>query len=254
MDQLLARGEKAFRPGILAEANHNFLYVDEINLLPDHLTDDILDSAASGWHTVEREGFSLTHPARFMLVGTMNPEEGELRPQLLDRLPLSVHVETLRDAAQRVEIAKRNLAFSNDPTAFKTLFTESDAEIRSNIADAQTNLSQVSLPEYQLESVAEMCIALNIDGQRPEIAIAHTAMAMAAYHKRKTVDEADLNEACIYALSHRTRDGGFEPPATSDEITAALDQALKQKRGHKDESQAIQMAATASATSEKKSP
>lgn len=252
MDQLLAQGKKAFRPGILAEANHNFLYIDEINLLPDHLTDDILNSAASGWHTVEREGFSLTHPARFMLVGTMNPEEGELRPQLLDRLPLSVQVETIRDAAQRVEIAKRNIAFSNDPTTFRDTFAELDAEIRSNITDARSNLPNAGLPEYQLESAAEMCIALNIDGQRPEIAIAHTAMAMAAYYKRQTVDEADLHEACIFALSHRTRDGGFEPPATPDEITAALKQALKQKEGHKNETQHIQMTAKSKSTSKKK--
>lgn len=254
MDQLLAQGEKAFRPGLLAEANHNILYIDEINLLPDHLTDNILDAAASGWHTVEREGFSITHPARFMLVGTMNPEEGELRPQLLDRLPLSVQVETIRDVNQRVEIAKRNLTQSSDPHTFQETFKQSDAQLREDIIAARSQLKQIALPEYQLEAVAEVCISLNIDGQRPEIAIAHTAIATAAFYKRKAVVEEDLKEACIFALSHRTRDGGFEPPATPDEIATALEQALSKKASQKSSSQDHITLDTSDTAPKKKSP
>ncbi len=243
MDRLLTQGQKAFRPGLLAEANQNFLYVDEINLLPDHITDDILDASASGWHTVEREGFSLTHPARFMLVGTMNPEEGDLRPQLLDRLPLSVMVETIRDVSQRVEITRRNLSFSADPGEFARQYEQADAQIHLDILAARMTLSDVGLPVYQLESVADMCVALKVDGQRPEMAIVRAATAIAAYRKHNLIDEVDLKEACELALAHRTRDGGFESPATHDEIADSLDRALQKFEGKKEAGTPIRFAA-----------
>jgi Mg-chelatase subunit ChlI len=227
MERMLTQGQKAFQPGLLARANHNILYVDEINLLPDHVTDDILDAASLGWNTVEREGFSVTHPAHFVLVGSMNPEEGELRPQLLDRLPLSVHLETIRDADQRVAIIENNLTFSEDPEGFREKFSDREREVARRISDAQGRLSEVGIDDRHLRAVALACIDLKVDGQRPEIIITRTAMALAAFRDHRDADENDLLDACTFTLAHRTRDGGFEPPASREEIREALERALK---------------------------
>jgi Mg-chelatase subunit ChlI len=230
MEKMLSRGEKAFQPGLLAQANHNILYVDEINLLPDHITDDILDAASLGWNTVEREGFSVTHPAHFVLVGSMNPEEGELRPQLLDRLPLSVHLKTLKDVDQRVEVVRNNLGFARDPEGFRSRYAEMDREVARNILRARDALPSTGIDELLLRAAAEMCVELKADGQRPEIIITRTAMTLAAYRGHRDVDQDDLFDACRFTLSHRTREGGFEPPATEEEIRAALDRALSRIR------------------------
>jgi Mg-chelatase subunit ChlI len=227
MGKMLSEGEKAFQPGILAEANGNVLYVDEINLLPDHIADDILDAAASGWSTVEREGFSVTHPARFVLVGTMNPEEGELRPQLLDRLPLSVSLETIEDPEQRVAIITRNLAAARDHDGLREEYADEERELSEKIAAARETLPSVGIHSSHLLATAEACVALGVDGHRPEIVITRTAIALAAFHGRDRVDPEDVRTASFLALGHRTRGGGFEPPATRDEIGKAFDSAFR---------------------------
>jgi len=226
MEKMLGAGEKAFQPGLLADANQNVLYVDEINLLPDHIADDILDAAASGWSTVEREGFSITHPARFVLVGTMNPEEGELRPQLLDRLPLAVNLETLTDPEARVEIVKRNLTAARDPEAIRRRFAEEERDLAERILRARAGVAGVGIREPHLLAVARACVALEVDGHRPEIIIARTALALAAFADHAVVARSDLETASNLTLGHRTRGGGFEPPATREQIREALDTAL----------------------------
>ena len=237
VETLLSKGQKTFIPGLLADANHNILYVDEINLLPDNVIDDLLDATASGWNVVEREGFSVKHPAQFVLVGTMNPEEGELRPQLLDRLPLSVSLETINNEEQRVEIIKRNLSFSQDSDGFYQMFFEEDEVLKKKISQAKIRLKDVNIMEHQLKSIASTCIDLKVDGQRPEIIITRTAITAAAFHERESVEDQDILDACIFALSHRSRDGGFEPPAKIDEIESTLVSALKksQKYAHDSE-------------------
>jgi Mg-chelatase subunit ChlI len=230
MGRMLGEGEKAFQPGILAEANGNVLYVDEINLLPDHIADDILDAAASGWSTVEREGFSVTHPARFVLVGTMNPEEGELRPQLLDRLPLSVTLETIDDPKLRVEIITRNLAAARDHDGLREEYAAKEGELSGRIAAARRALTGVGIHTAHLLATAEACVALGVDGHRPEIVITKTAIALAAFNGRDRVEPEDVQAASLLALGHRTRGGGFEPPATRDEIGKAFDAAFRKHR------------------------
>ncbi len=234
MEKMLTYGEKAFQPGLLALANHNFLYVDEINLLPDHVTDDILDAASLGWNSVEREGFSITHPSHFILVGTMNPEEGELRPQLLDRLPLSVALSTIQNEDDRVEIIRRNLTSTQDSDRFRHQFADQEEDIRSKIVAAQNRLHWVGIEEYQLRTIAAACIKLKVDGHRPEIIISRTALTLAAYRDHETVTEDDLFDATKFTLSHRTRDGGFEAPATEKEIKSTLDEALSKQTKQKD--------------------
>jgi len=227
MERMLGAGETAFQPGLLAEANQNVLYVDEINLLPDHIADDILDAAASGWSTVEREGFSITHPARFVLVGTMNPEEGELRPQLLDRLPLAVNLETIEDPELRVEIVKRNLAAAGDPASLHREFAEEERDLADRILRARESLPATGIREAHLLGVARACVALGVDGHRPEIVITKASLALAAFSGRTVVERTDIETAGTLALGHRTRGGGFEPPATPEDIRAALAEALE---------------------------
>ncbi|RMH69662.1 MAG: hypothetical protein D6675_11970 [Gemmatimonadetes bacterium] len=233
MEKMLSEGQKAFQPGLLATANHNFLYVDEINLLPDHITDDILDAASLGWNTVEREGFSISHPARFILVGTMNPEEGELRPQLLDRLPLSVTLKTLTDESARVEIIRRNLISGQNPQQLHDHYHAEEKALGDRILQAQHCLHQCEIEEYQLRAIATTCIQLKVDGHRPEIIITRTALTLAAYHDHPLVTESDLLTACQFALGHRTRDGGFDAPATPTEIKKTLENALAKHAPHK---------------------
>jgi magnesium chelatase subunit D len=227
MEKMLSHGEKAFQPGLLALANHNVLYVDEINLLPDHVADDILDAAALGWSTIEREGFSITHPSSFVLVGTMNPEEGSLRPQLLDRLPLSVTLTTIRDVEQRVEIIRRNLDAEKHLADLRRRFEAEESRLESTIADARARLPRITLMDHDLQVVARLCVDLRVDGHRPEIVITRTATALAAYRGRSALREEDLREAAFLALGHRTRDGGFDAPATEDEIGGAFDKIVR---------------------------
>jgi magnesium chelatase subunit I len=189
VEHLLKSGEKKVQTGLLGEANRNILYVDEVNLLPDHLVDDILDAAASPWNTIEREGVSITHPDTFILVGSMNPEEGELRPQILDRFPLCVWAASITDPIQRVEIVKRNLLYESNPERFVRLFQEDERALCDVILSAKALLPQVTMDEAHLYVIAESCAELKVDGQRPDIVIVKTSQTIAALAQRQKVQE-----------------------------------------------------------------
>jgi Mg-chelatase subunit ChlI len=210
MEHAIKTGEKRFETGILARANRNILYVDEVNLLDDHVVDLLLDSAAMGVNTVEREGVSYTHAARFILVGTMNPEEGDLRPQLLDRFGLSVTVTGEGDTAARVEVMESRLQFENNPEAFFAAYEPKQEELRRRILEAQRLLGSVAYSRSILERIASICIKLNVDGHRADIGMLKTAMTLAAFHGRTEVSEADLRQAARLVLPHRMRRRPFE--------------------------------------------
>lgn len=231
VERILKEGEKALQPGLLAQANQNILYVDEINLLPDHITDDLLDATALGWNTIEREGFSITHPTRFVFVGTMNPEEGELRPQILDRFPLSTLIKTVNSEEARVQIIKNNLLFEKDPAGFRNKFKDEEENLKKKIAQARALLARVEVPEEIYYIAASICAKLKVDGQRPDIVITKTACAAAALDSRIAAKQEDILKSSFLALSHRTREGGFEPPATEEEIEDAFEEGCR-KWGH----------------------
>ena len=217
IEALLRDGTRRVHPGLLGEAHRNLLYVDEVNLLPDHLVDDILDVAASHWNRIEREGVSIAHPAEFVLVGTMNPEEGDLRPQILDRFPLSARITTIHDPAQRAEIVRRNLAFELDPRALHQRFAPDTARRREAIVEGRQRLASIPIDDDLLLGIATSCAALKVDGQRPDIVIARTARAIAALAGRERILADDVLIAAEAALGHRTRDGGLlEPPAAEE--------------------------------------
>ena len=197
------RGERAFEPGLLAAANRGLLYIDEVNLLPDHLVDVLLDAAAGGIHRVERDGLSLSHPASFLLVGTMNPEEGELRPQLLDRFGLAVDVTDLADPADRSEAVRRRLAFEADPVGFQETWRDADAAEAERIALAQRLLPEVSIADAILRMVSERCVAAGVEGLRADLTVCRAAIAWAAYQGRREVEPADVEAVAELALIHR---------------------------------------------------
>ncbi|HEX2032672.1 MAG TPA: VWA domain-containing protein [Chloroflexota bacterium] len=216
LEEAIQHGRRRFEPGLLAAANRGALYVDEVNLLPDHLVDVILDAAASGVHRVEREGVSVAHAARFILVGTMNPEEGELRPQLLDRFGLAVDVTTPHDPATRAAIVRRRIAFDADPAAFASQWAEEERRLGGSIRAARERLSSVQLPDALLELIARICVAYEVDGLRADIVIYKAATALAALAGRERVTVADVRGAAELALPHRSRrrpfdDQGFDP-------------------------------------------
>jgi magnesium chelatase subunit D len=227
VEKVIKHGIEALEPGILAEANQNILYVDEVNLLPDHIADDLLDAAATGWNTVEREGISVNHPSRFIFIGTMNPEEGELRPQLLDRFPLSVTVERITSVQDRMEAVKRNIEFEADPEKFYKKYTPLQEELRNKIMQARKALEKIVLPENLLETISKACLDLKVDGLRPDIIIAKAAAALAAFENRTEVTTNDILVAAELALSHRTREGGFLEPATPEEISEVFTASAK---------------------------
>ena len=227
IERLLKTGEKKVEAGILGEANRNILYIDEVNLLPDHLVDDILDAAALPWNTIEREGISIFHPAEFILIGTMNPEEGELRPQILDRFPICVKVESIMEPKQRVEIVKRNLLFESDPEKYSEIFEADERIIADTIIKARDMLSEVRMAESYLYAVAEACGQLKVDGQRPDIIIVKTAITIAALDSRRDIGETDILLAAEFTLSHRTRDGGLLGPPSLEEIRDVFTKYLK---------------------------
>jgi len=227
IERALREGLRAFQPGVLARANRNILYIDEVNLLPDNIVDVILDAAASGWNYVEREGISISHPARFILVGTMNPEEGELRPQLLDRFAMSVSVGTIKDVRKRVEIIKINERFYHNPLEIWKEFEEKQKALMNKILRARERLSRVIIPREILFAVAKMCADLEIDGHRPDITISIVAKTIAAYNEREIVTEEDILLAAKYVLQHRTRRTGTLPPPTQHEIVKAFKRAKK---------------------------
>ncbi|MGI5214720.1 magnesium chelatase subunit D family protein [Plantactinospora sp. CA-290183] len=223
LERALNEGVTSYEPGLLAGAHRGLLYVDEVNLLHDHLVDVLLDAAAMGRSTVEREGVSIAHAARFVLVGTMNPEEGELRPQLLDRFGLTVQVAASRDPAVRAEVVRRRMAYEAGPEAFADRYADADAALAGRIGTARALLPTVTLGDDALRRIAEVCAAFEVDGMRADLVTARTAMAHAAWCGRRTVTVADIRAAARLALPHRRRRNPFDPPAMDEE---QLDQAL----------------------------
>lgn len=210
LEKALQDGVKAFEPGILQAAHQNILYVDEVNLLDDHIVDILLDVAAMGVNTVEREGVSHSHPSRFILVGTMNPEEGDLRPQLLDRFGLSVMVYGEHDPAQRMEVIKRRLVFGDNPDSFIESYAESEHDLRERLLQARQLLSSITPTDDVLLKIASISIGVGVDGHRPDITMMHTARAHAAFHGRHQITDDDLKVAARLALKHRLRRLPFE--------------------------------------------
>jgi len=210
LELALKEGRKKIEPGLLASANRGILYVDEVNLLDDHVVDVLLDSAAMGVNTIEREGISFSHPARFTLVGTMNPEEGDLRPQLLDRFGLCVQVEGLSTPEQRVEVVKRRADFEADPEAFAERWAGETAKLRDAVAVAIARCPKVTAADAILFSIAERSLKLGVDGHRSDIVMLKAAKALAAWAGRDEVTPADVDEAAGLALAHRMRRRPFE--------------------------------------------
>ncbi|MCB2190083.1 MAG: ATP-binding protein [Deltaproteobacteria bacterium] len=215
LERALKEGEKHFEPGILAQAHRAILYVDEVNLLEDHVVDVLLDSAAMGVNTVEREGVSFTHPARFTLVGTMNPEEGELRPQLLDRFGLCVLVQGLGNAEERVEIMERRLAYEQGPEAFARGYERESAKLTEKISQARERWPQVEADRQIMLRIAQACLQVGVDGHRGDIITLKTAKALAAWQGRVQVEAADVDRALELVLPHRVRRKPFEEVASS---------------------------------------
>ncbi|MFG2190945.1 putative cobaltochelatase [Streptomyces sp. NPDC048639] len=225
IERALSEGRKAFEPGLLADAHRGVLYVDEVNLLHDHLVDLLLDAAAMGASYVEREGVSVRHASRFLLVGTMNPEEGELRPQLLDRFGLTVEVAASREPDQRVEVVRRRLAYDEDPAAFAARWAEEERELRERIAAARALLPSVRLGDGALRRIAAVCAAFEVDGMRADIVTARTATALAAWAGRTDVLAEDVRQAALLALPHRRRRNPFDAPGLDED---QLDETLEQ--------------------------
>ncbi len=224
VESVIKKGSKVLQLGLLAMANQGVLYLDEVNLLPDHIIDTILDAASSGWNIIEREGISTSHPAHFILVGSMNPEEGDLRPQILDRFGLHASTENLTRPSDRTEVIRRNLEFSRDPDAFMARYLAQDEVIRQHILDARLLLSSITIPDIVLESVAKLHTSLKVDGYRPDIVTIRTARALAAYDGRSEVEPADMYLASELALTHRTRDSGMKTPPSVREIREAFEE------------------------------
>ena len=229
LERVLSEGEAAFAPGLLAAAHRGVLYVDEVNLLHDHLVDVLLDVAAMGRVHVERDGVSHSHEARFVLVGTMNPEEGELRPQLLDRFGLAVQVAASREVTTRVDVVRRRLAYEDDPAAFTSRFADDDAALASRIVEARARLPHVVLPESELRRIAALCASFDVDGMRADLVLARTAVARAAWRGASAVDETDVRVAAELALPHRRRRDPFDSPGIEPD---ALDEAMRDAAEH----------------------
>ncbi len=224
LEKALVSGEKAFEPGLLAGAHRGFLYIDEVNLLEDHLVDLLLDVAASGVNIVEREGLSVRHPARFVLVGSGNPEEGELRPQLLDRFGLSVDVASPKDIPSRVEVVKRRDAFDRDSAGFHQRWKRREAALRSGIVKARNRLATVETPDAVIEFASALCLALGVDGLRGELTLMRTARALAALHARPEVGTEDVRAIAVPALRHRLR----RDPLDESDSGARVERALSE--------------------------
>jgi magnesium chelatase subunit D len=223
LQRVLREGEHAFSPGLLARAHGGVLYVDEVNLLHDHLVDVLLDAAAMGRVHIERDGISHSHEARFVLIGTMNPEEGELRPQLLDRFGLTVDVHASRDVDVRVQVIRQRMAYEADPDAFAERYADADAELARRIAAARLIVDDVVLPDNELRRIATLCAAFDVDGMRADLVVARTAAAHAAWRGANTVEEQDIRVAAELALPHRRRRDPFDDPGIDrDQLDAAL--------------------------------
>lgn len=222
LEKALVAGQKAFEPGLLASAHRGFLYIDEVNLLEDHLVDLLLDVAASGVNIIEREGLSVRHAARFVLVGSGNPEEGELRPQLLDRFGLSVDVVSPKDVPSRVEVVRRRDAFDRDPQAFHDKWKRKDQALRSSIGKARARLDEIETPDDVLEFAATLCLALGVDGLRGELTLLRTARAMAALNGKPAVTVGDVRAVAVSALRHRLRRDPLDESDSGSRVERAL--------------------------------
>ena len=218
IEKALSEGVRAFEPGLLAKANRGLLYVDEVNLLDDHLVDVLLDSAASGWNTVEREGVSVRHPARFVLIGSGNPEEGELRPQLLDRFGMSVEVRTVRDPELRVQVVDQRTAFDSDPDAFSGAVESNQNALQQKVVEAQQLLGEVNIDEDLRLRISAVCGELDVDGLRGDIVTNRAARALAAFEARTEVTEEDVARVASCCLRHRLRKDPLEQVDSGDRV------------------------------------
>ena len=216
IEKALSEGIRAFDPGLLAKANRGLLYVDEVNLLDDHLVDVLLDSAASGWNTVEREGVSVRHPARFVLIGSGNPEEGELRPQLLDRFGMNVEVNTVREPELRVQVVDQRTAFDKDPEKFSKSIEEKQKELQKKVVEAQQRLEIVTIDEDLRLRISAVCGELNVDGLRGDIVTNRAAKALAAFEGHTEVSEKDIARVICSCLRHRLRKDPLEQIDSGD--------------------------------------
>jgi Mg-chelatase subunit ChlI len=228
IEQAIQKGERHFEPGVLASANRGLLYIDEVNLLDDHVVDVLLDSAAMGVNMVEREGISFTHPSRFILVGTMNPEEGELRPQLLDRFALSVDIVGIREARERVMIMERNLGFEQDAEAFRQKWMPKEEELSHRIERGRELVGQVTHTSRDLLSIAALTASLNVDGHRADLVILKAARAQAAFEGRTKINDHDIALAAELALPHRIKRTPFQQ---AEMTTEQLQERIEQLAG-----------------------
>lgn len=226
IERALTRGEKAFQPGLLAQANRGYLYIDEVNLLEDHIVDLLLDVAQSGENVVEREGLSIRHPARFVLVGSGNPEEGELRPQLLDRFGLSVEVRSPDDIEERIEVIKRRDAFETNPKNFLRRFRPKDKEIRERILAAREKLPDVETRKPALKDCAQLCVALGADGLRGELTLLRAGRALAAYQGDAELNREHIRAVAPIALSHRLRRDPLDEAGSSARVSRTVEEVL----------------------------
>jgi Mg-chelatase subunit ChlI len=251
IEQAIQKGERHFEPGVLAAANRGLLYIDEVNLLDDHVVDLLLDSAAMGMNIVEREGISFSHPARFILVGTMNPEEGDLRPQLLDRFALSVDITGIREARERVLIMERNIAYDTDPEAFHEEWMPREKELSHQIEQARKLVGRVNYTHRDLLSIAALTSSLNVDGHRADLVILKAARAQAAIEGRTTITDHDIALAAELALPHRIKRGPFHQAEVNAE---QLQERIEQLVGESNEGEPSEEPSPEPASQEKKSP
>jgi len=228
IEKAIQKGERHFEPGVLASANRGLLYIDEVNLLDDHVVDVLLDSAAMGMNIIEREGISFSHPARFILVGTMNPEEGDLRPQLLDRFALSVEIHGILEPRQRVQIMERNLAFESDPEGFREEWLTQEQELSEKIEKARTLVDKVGYSSRDLLVIADLTARMQVDGHRSDLVILKAARAHAAFEGRKAIDTRDIALAAELALPHRVKAGPFRQ---SEMGLTQLEEQIEQLKG-----------------------
>lgn len=226
IEKALTKGEKAFQPGLLAKANRGYLYIDEVNLLEDHIVDLLLDVAQSGENVIEREGLSIRHAARFVLVGSGNPEEGELRPQLLDRFGLSVDVASPTDIDERVEVIKRRDAFENDNAAFMLRWQAEDAALRDRITHARAALKSLKTPDKTLRDVAELCIRLGSDGLRGELTLLKAARAYAAFRDDTALTRSHIRDVAALALRHRLRRDPLDDAGSGTRVNRIVAEVL----------------------------
>jgi magnesium chelatase subunit I len=231
IEKALSEGVRAFEPGLLAKANRGLLYVDEVNLLDDHLVDVLLDSAASGWNTVEREGISVRHPARFVLIGSGNPEEGELRPQLLDRFGMSVEVRTVRNPELRVQVVDQRTAFDSDPDSFSTAVEANQDALQQRVVDAQQRLDQVSIDDDLRLRISAVCGELDVDGLRGDIVTNRAARALAAFEGRTEVSEEDVARVASCCLRHRLRKDPLEQVDSGDRVVKVFCKVFERSEG-----------------------